>query len=205
MRKLLILSFGQLLIFVGMVHAQTFEHAVGATISVVGSKGEVTYNVPMTGPYKKKYNFIMEKYELTYFPRVNFELGTNSSFSAGLPLSFGGGMAKDVVYDKAGFYFSYDIPILADINFGLGATEESERSFGYFLGGGFGYNHIGFSLIEGLDKINSYGPIAHGGFRIKSGNGPGWFGKGVTFGLTYKYGLESYHYKTGGIQILIDL
>lgn len=185
--------------------AQTFRHAVGATITVLGSKGELDYK-PVWGPVQKRdYNFIMQKLELTYFPRLNFEMGGNSSFSIGIPISVGGGTAKDVFNDNTGFYFSYDIPVLADINFGQGATEESERSFGYFLGGGFGYSHVGFAMVEDIDKINSYGPIAHGGIRIKPGSGGGFFGKGITFGLFYKYGLETYHYKSGGIQILLDL
>ena len=181
-------------------YSQIFKHSVGATILVIGSKGQIAQKDFLGMSYLKSYNFIMEAVEVTYFPRLNFELGYNSSFSIGAPISIGIGAASDINKENSGVYFSYSLPVMADLNLGLGAVEETEKRFGYFLGGGFGYGYVNLELTSGSSKISSYGPLAHGGVRFKIGNTGS-----ITTGLFYKQGLETLKYKTFGIQVLADL
>ncbi len=197
-RPLMFLFF--LFFLIGKVNAQSIHHSIGGTISVMGSKGETITPGFLGYSIIKQYNFIMSKYELTYFPKVNFETGGNSSLSVGIPLSLGIGSASDANKENKGVYFSYDLPLIADLNIGMGSTEENEKQFGYFIGVGFGYSHVSLSLISGSEKISSYGPIIHGGFRFKMGNT-----SNIVIGLFFKPGLESNKYKTGGIQVLTDL
>ena len=189
------------------VYSQTFMHSVGGTISVLGSKGEILTTDFLGIPYYKSYNFIMEAVALTYFPRLNFETGNKSSFSVGIPLSLGIGAASDINKENSGVYFSYDLPVIADFNIGLGATRENEKRFGYFLGAGFGYGHVSLALTSGSEKINSYGPIGHGGVRFKIGSidSNRGFGKDIVIGLFYKPRLDKYKFKTFGVQVLTDL
>ena len=142
----------------------------------------------------------MEELAATYFPRINFETGDNASFSVGVPIALGAGIASDANNENSGVYFSYDFSAMADYNIGEGSTETTEKRFGYFFGGGFGYGHVNFALSSDLEKINSYGPLIHAGARFKIGNMGG-----ITTGLYYKFGLEPMKFTTFGIQVLADL
>lgn len=183
------------------VHAQKFKHSVGGTVFVIGAKGTRNVTTTLGFSHPEQYNFIMESVGVTYFPRINFETGANASFSIGIPLSIGAGVASDFNNENTGIYFAYDVPVIADYNLGRGSTAETEKKFGYFLGAGFGYGYVNIALDAASQKVNSYGPLVHGGTRFQMGGRGG----GLTIGLYYKQGLESWKYKTVGIQVLSDL
>ena len=200
--KIKLIVFSTLFFFISCwAFSQTFMHSLGGTVSVLSAHVKVPSATPGFGyPYSEEYNLALVQYATTYFPRINFETGGNSSFSIGVPLAIGLGSASDVRGANSGVFFSYDLPAVADLNIGYKSSVENERSFGYFFGGGFGYNHVGIALSSGSEKITSYGPLVHAGTKFKMGRSGSLF-----TGLYYKFGLESQKYKTFGIQILSDL
>jgi len=178
-------------------YSQKIKHSVGGTVIVLGAH----VKTPLRGTvFYREYSFIMEEVALTYFPRINFETGNNTAFSIGIPVAVGAGIASDANNDNSGVYFSYDVSAIADYNIGKGATETTEKRFGYFLGAGFSYGYVNLALTTDLNKISSYGPLIHAGARFGIGSS-----HGITTGLYYKFGLESMKFTTVGIQVLADL
>ena len=180
-------------LFCAAAQAQSFMHSAGATVSVMTSNYETSY-------YSEK--FIVTKSELTYFPRLNFIEGENSSVSVGVPLSAGLSVARNTFDNEAGLSYSLDFPLVLDYNLGAKSTPDNEGSFGGYLGGGFGYSLTSIKFGDGTTNANSYGPLFRGGVRF--GFNRQDLDMGMTIGLFYKIGLEDEKFKTFGFNILVD-
>lgn len=99
---------------------------------------------------------------ITYFPKISF-----NSLSVGMPVSLalsslsGSGNTSGVI-------LSYHIPVVADLNFGLGSTadEYDDRGIGGYIGGGFGFFSTQYTSTSGNGNLAAFGPIARTGIRF---------------------------------------
>ncbi|MCI5058398.1 MAG: hypothetical protein MRY83_19965 [Flavobacteriales bacterium] len=100
---------------------------------------------------------------IMYSPRLNFmELSDETTVSIGTHLGLG------VVFNsRDGGSNSYvlDLPIVAEINFGLAANQDTRSSFGGFVGLGYGFNRIGADSTFGSDFNEGSGVLFNGGLR----------------------------------------
>lgn len=93
---------------------------------------------------------------LTLNPGLRIINGTGVSVSISTPITLGILMndADDESTDESNdFGFGYDLPIVADITFGLGASSSRQQPFGLMVGYGVGYHRSYLSSeIDGIKK-----------------------------------------------------
>jgi hypothetical protein len=64
---------------------------------------------------------------IMYSPRVNFMETGNTSFSVGIPLSFGiSGTYNSQDYENNTLGLMLDVPLMFNYNYGAGSTKEAE-------------------------------------------------------------------------------
>lgn len=119
---------------------------------------------------------------LTYAPRFNFLERDEMSLSIGVPMtvgfsgSIGGGSVSSG--DRDPLSLMLDAPLILNLNLGCGSSLESERGFGFFVGGGFGYHYgavndsrkdeYGISYND-KKKGSTMGPAGNVGVRFSVG------------------------------------
>lgn len=149
--------------------------------------------------------FSLLQTNFTYFPRYNLAEFENSSISVGLPLGGGISIASNTYGNDPRIAFAFDLKGVADYNIGCKSTRENEKSFGGYLGLGFGFYHINISQSQYSNFNGSiYGPLFRGGFRF-GGDNDFWKGQHMTIGFFYKIGIEKDKLTTIGINLLYDL
>lgn len=180
------ITFSLALLFtVSSVFCQSFMHGAGITVLVNSAKGgDVSYAEGFT-----------------YSPRFNFIETESLSVSAGVPLSFGISASVSSSYSSTTGYsdgsgsigFVLNAPLIISLNMGRGSTKDNTDSkFGYFVGGGFGYHHGDFLVVDEYTSdivsksTNTFGPAANAGVRI----GVGRKHKSVEVRLSYMKGLS---------------
>ncbi len=171
---------------------QSFMQSIGANLSILKAK--------INTPYER-YTFVMSVNHFSYFPRVNLSESENSSFSVGLPVGAGIGILTENGGNATGIAWGFDLPIVADYNFGCKSTPDNPNRSGGYVGAGFGYMYTAWNAGDGTENANSYGPIGRCGLRFGSANG-NW---NMTLGIYIKFGLEATKYKTFGFNVLADL
>ena len=182
---------------VTVLSAQHFMHAYGGSISMI-SGGYVTSTTGWTS------KFSMAQTYFTYFPRYNFLERPNSSVSVGIPIGLGFGFAHSVDGSDVGTAFAYDLPVVVDYNIGCKATKEVDKHFGGYFGLGFGYANTTISNTKYSNgSYATYGLLLRAGMRFAGVQK--WNGKGLTFGIYTKNGMEKENYSTFGFNILVDL
>jgi hypothetical protein len=115
---------------------------------------------------------------IMYSPRVTFMEDASSSFSVGLPMSFGvsGTYNSQNSYGNNSLGVMFDAPLVFDYNYGAGSSRESEDKFGFFAGAGFGYHMNQYIATDQngydyTDKMAGFGPVANLGGRLGVGHG----------------------------------
>jgi len=99
---------------------------------------------------------------IMYSPRINFlELNKELTLSAGTHLGLGLSMNSR----EGASSFAFDLPIMAEINYGHGAKPKTRSSFGAFGGVGFGISKIGSSGAFSADYNSAVGPVINAGIR----------------------------------------
>ncbi len=159
MKSILITALAVL--FSKFTFSQTFMQGVGVVTFIQASPG---YSTSVTGGF-------------TYSPKVSFMETGNSSLSVGIPVS--AGVSASYSYSSYGgesgnLGLMLDAPLILNFNVGAGSSKETERRFGFFAGGGFGYHASSnrASDLFGNDfsyKVAGFGPVANMGFRIGVG------------------------------------
>jgi hypothetical protein len=188
--KRMMRSFVISLVFLGtagLAAAQTFNNGLGVAFSIIQAKDL------QAGHYKTG----LIQSSVMYFPRWNLAERDQSSFSIGVPFSAGIG----TVNNADGVFFNADIPVTGDYNMGCRSTPYSESAFGGYFGAGFGYNYTTYSGYPGSGNVSSYGPLVHAGIRVVVSKK---FSEIMSFGIFYKYGLESEKYRTMGFNVLYE-
>ncbi len=127
---------------------------------------------------------IKVNFGFTYSPALFFAEAENSSFSVGIPLSFGFNEGFSSDYDDYdGFYgspsigFMLDVPVILNFNYGAGALAGGRQRWGFFVGGGYGYHLTTANYYYDYDSNGNYrstenstlGVTANAGFRIGMG------------------------------------
>ena len=136
---------------------QSFMHGAGLTIFVVS---------PRNGDVSVGEGF-------TYFPRFNFVETEVLSVSAGIPLTVGLTVSSSYYYSSNGYSddgsvgFVVNAPFIINLNIGRGSTKDNTDKMGFFLGGGYGFHHGDFIMIE----TDSYG-YTNEVFKSTNVNGP---------------------------------
>jgi len=149
--------------------SQSFMHGVGLNVFVAtapGGKAAVNEGI-------------------TWSPRFNFIEQDNMSVSVGIPVTVGASFSYSADYNSyygsssnSSFSVMINAPLLINLNMGAGATKETERRFGYFIGGGFGYHYGTYNLSDAIyydngdyvtAKLNTFGPVGNAGVRFAVG------------------------------------
>ena len=116
--------------------SQTFMQGVGINVVTQSSTGSTADPVGA----------------IMYSPRVNFMETGNTSFSIGIPLSFGiSGTYNSQNYDDNTLGLMLDVPLMFNYNYGAGSTKEAEDKFGFFAGVGFGYHTNQYTATDKVD------------------------------------------------------
>jgi len=100
-----------------------------------------------------------------YSPRVNFaNLGTSSTVSAGTHLALGFSLASGPGGNATSFL--YDLPAVAELNFGFGSSKEADGGFGGYIGAGYGLHHVSINVDGYGGSATIHGPVFTGGIRF---------------------------------------
>jgi hypothetical protein len=200
--------------------SQKLSHSIGLEYVFPG-EGIRTSRMVMPSYWSEYASTKLTRVSITYFPRYTMIGNREFSFSMGMPLTLGIGFpvstasfqpsySSSVAFPETGKTkprLAAEIPVVADINIGKGASVKSKGNLGVFIGGGYAYNYASFYLPGGLYHTGVLLPYAHGGIRIGSK-------KIFSFGVTYRPGTGSERQEyTGteerttswGIQVLRDL
>lgn len=126
---------------------------------------------------------------IMYSPRVNLlNLNHKMTLSAGTHLGLGFALGFDGTNTST--MFNYDLPLVAEVNFGHGANRESSARFGGFVGGGYGFNRMRSAPESPSGYQESQGFLINGGLRFKL--------KNTSLGVRASYLLNN---KSGGQNI----
>lgn len=163
--KFLLVGFFISLCMIDMTGQVRFSHAIGA--SYYASKSANTAGI-------------------VYSPRVNLlNLNNKITLSAGTHLGIGFAFASSGSNTSTTFH--YDLPLVAEINFGHGAHKEVSSRFGGFLGAGYGFNRMQSVSDSPSDYRQSNGFLINGGLRFKI--------KNASWGVRASY---LFNHKAGG-------
>ena len=152
--------------------AQSFLH--GAGISVMA--------VDQTRGDNNAWNY---GWGLTYTPRFNFLETEQLAVSVGIPLTVRYSLSSSIAYSQSGYSYNNssigiveNLPLIGSLNYGRGSTRANRSRYGFFVGGGFAYEHGDYfadiydpatnSYIENY-STNVFGPAANAGARIGIG------------------------------------
>lgn len=119
---------------------------------------------------------------IMYSPRLNL-LNLNDAASLSVGTHLGVWLAFN---SREGGAAAFDLPIVAEINFGTGSTPDADASFGGFAGLGLGFNTMGSNAAFGAVTNNAFGPVVNGGVRLFLGEMP--VGARVSYLLNVKEG-----------------
>jgi|SRR5450432_656658 len=140
--------------------SQTFMQGVGINVVLQSSGG---YSSDPVGA-------------IIYSPRVNIMEAENTSFSIGIPMSFGfSGSYNSANYSDNSLGVMFDAPLMFNYNYGAGSTKEAEDKFGFYGGVGFGYHMNQYTATDesGYDysaKMSGFGPVGNIGLRLGVGH-----------------------------------
>jgi len=77
------------------------------------------------------------------------------------------GTKRDTIQGKKGGHLAFEIPIVADLNIGLhSASDESRRSLGIYVGGGYQYSYTKIFTSVGKVPFDSFDPVLRAGIRM---------------------------------------
>jgi hypothetical protein len=113
---------------------------------------------------------------IMYSPRVSFMETENTSFTIGLPISFGFSGSYNSQYpEDNSLGFMFNAPLMFDYNYGAGSSKEAEDKFGFFAGVGFGYHSNEYTATDesGYDytaNTSGFGPAGDIGARMGVGH-----------------------------------
>ena len=107
---------------------------------------------------------------------TNFKLGIQDKIGGGLiiPLFLlldQDGSASNVNTDNINggtIHLFTELPLLLHYNYGLGSNKDSEKRFGFYIGGGMNYTITGYGDTAGYSRSTSFfGCVMDGGVRFK--------------------------------------
>jgi hypothetical protein len=141
--------------------SQTFRQGIGINVVLQSTSG---FHADPVGA-------------IMWSPSVTFMETDNSSFSIGIPMSFGvSGTYNSQNIENNSLGFMFDAPLMFNYNYGAGSTKEAEDKFGFFAGAGFGYHTNQYTATDefGYDysgKMSGFGPAGNIGARLGVGHG----------------------------------
>jgi hypothetical protein len=174
--------------------SQKLSHSIGLEYVFPGD-GIRTSRIVLPSYWSEYASTKLTRVSITYFPRYTMIGKKEFSFSMGMPITLGIGFpvsttsfqpsySSSVAFPETGKTkprLAAEIPVIADINIGKGASVKSKSDMGAFIGGGYAFNYASFYLPGGLYHTGALLPYAHGGIRIGSK-------KMFSFGVTYRPG-----------------
>ncbi len=145
-----ILPLVTFLLFSISASSQTFSHGFGGGYFLLFGEGS-----------------FLPTYGGSYAPRYNVaEMSDNSSLSVGtkLTVAFSGNFGSQ---GSSEFFFLVDAPLVAGLNFGAGATADTDKRFGGFLNAGLGLNYGTYqNTFFGGTSGFAMGPVGILGMRF---------------------------------------
>lgn len=184
-----------LLLITATSTAQRFSHGAGTGYAAIANKNSHT-----TGYIS-----------LLYSPRIMLRELQNSSFSIGVPITFGAGGSyshSSSLGTNNQLQYTIYAPVLFNYNFGAGASTLTSKRIGYFFGAGIGLSHGNFRQTYwqqddtgwGYFATNStiytqLGPTANAGVRF----GVGQQSKNIELLLSYLRAVSANRHQFFGI------
>ena len=104
---------------------------------------------------------------LFYSPRINVsEINENMALSVGSHIGLGfrlssSSNSRTGTESSESSFINFQLPVVAELNFGRKSTSDNEDNFGFFIGGGGALNYAASET-----SITSYGPLANAGVRF---------------------------------------
>lgn len=180
MKKFILLL--SLIVCLNTVSSQSFLHSVGPGFIV---------SEPAVENVSTRYFFSFH-----YYPQFTFLENESFSLSAGIPFTFGLSGSYAATYSStSGTEVSTNtlltvvqIPAMINFNAGAGSSKQSDKRFGYFVGGGFGYHNTGVEQTIKKIYTNGFGPTANAGVRFAVGS----HHKSIEARLSFMKGLSDY-------------
>ncbi len=177
--------------------SQKLSHSIGLDLVLPGKGIETQYLFTSMGMWMNNATTKLTRVSVAYFPRYTLIAEKNKSVSIGMPIAVGIGLPNTTMYMyspassmfppplttkeniKSNARFAAEIPLVADFNWGAGATPKSTGKVGGFIGAGYAYNHSSYQLEDGLYMYTSDVFLAyfHGGVRLRQK-------KTLTIGIT---------------------
>lgn len=143
MRKIFVVAM--ICIAVSTAKAQ-FSSSVGASLFLVSGE-----NTGSSTPYG-----------VTYSPRYSF-----GSLSVGVPITIGmSGSYNSRSGVSEGSSFTYQLPLVVDYNFGLGAADDEDSPFGGYAGIGYSLFSTSYVGTFSSGTLPANGPMLQAGVRF---------------------------------------
>jgi len=181
MKKLLLLAVFSVLGLSQLSAQVSFSHAIGIKYYIVTLPSQT---VEVAGVSFETESLSSSSAGILYSPRLNFvEIGDNSTISLGTHL----GLAFQIE-SQGESSFTYDVPLVAEYNFGQASNNDNDSSFGFYVGAGYGI-HNSSMLSEAVS-----GPIANGGIRFLIADLP------LDLNVSYLVGSDSLNVLGVGVQ-----
>ena len=115
------------------------------------------------------FNFLRTKDASLSFG-TNVKVGLENRYGLGLPVTvvYVAASLNDGNWALGSDFTGYvELPLLLHYNFGLGATKETEKRFGFYVGGGMTYVVTGYlDSKQDAESISFYGLEADAGIRL---------------------------------------
>lgn len=97
---------------------------------------------------------------IMYSPRLNISEIGDGTFSIGAHPALGFYLSSNDYYGEN--FIIIDLPFLAEVNFGYGASDNNDDGVGVYAGAGLGVSIFSTSYAGG----SGFGPVANAGFRF---------------------------------------
>lgn len=209
MQRIFLLATGLLLCTCAFSQRVRLEQSFG----IAGTQANVSGTRDVLDTLRTDYSLRVRTYGLTYAPRVDLFGTKDFSVSIAAPMMFGYSSTskyrsidvhpskKDTVENLRGVHWAFEVPVIADFNFGLrSASEESRRNFGFFAGIGYIYTYTKIKATGGMMPFDRWEPICRAGIRMGSAWEKRW---SIVFNIRGK--LEGGAQKTYGLQVVKEL
>ncbi|MBX3242062.1 MAG: hypothetical protein KIT80_13825 [Chitinophagaceae bacterium] len=138
--------------------AQTVFHGIGPNLMVA----------PETDGMLRHGNYYVG---LGYTPRVNLFQQTDISVSLGMPINLNALIDPGILFDESleNMLILISVPAVVNYNWGAGATKDSDKRLGLFVGGGAGYLYRNTAEWYEFTRVNTVAATINAGLRFGVG------------------------------------
>jgi hypothetical protein len=181
---------------------------MGSRANISGHAQVVTDSSMVNSDYQLR----LLQFGIVYYPRIDLLQWTSGSISIGAPVMAGvsasgkyrstdfDGTKTTTVEGVKGMSFTFDIPIVADLNIGLHSAMQDKGKFGFYVGAGYGYSYTKIRTSVGRIIFDGFDPVVRAGLRMGRAWQTRW-----TLGFTVRGSGANNSIRTYALHILKDI